>query len=31
MNRDYGADAPRTPASLGIAGLDAAALEDLVS
>jgi opine dehydrogenase len=31
MNRDYGTEAPRTPASLGIAGLDAAALEDLVS
>ncbi len=31
MNRDYGAEAPRTPTSLGIAGLDAAALEDLVS
>lgn len=31
MNRDYGAEAPRTPASLGVAGLDAAALNDLVS
>jgi len=31
VNRTYGAEAPRTPASLGIAGLDAAALEDLVS
>jgi len=30
-SRDYRAEAPRTPASLGIAGLDALALKDLVS
>lgn len=31
MKRDYRAEAPRTPATLGIAGLDATALEHLVS
>ncbi len=31
MQRDYRAEAPHTPASLGIAGLDAAGLRDLVS
>jgi opine dehydrogenase len=31
MNRAYTADAPRTPASLGIAGLNPRELEDLVS
>ena len=29
MNRDYRAEAPRTPESLGIGGLSAAALHDL--
>jgi len=31
MNRDYRAEAPHTPAALGIGGLDASALQQLVS
>jgi len=31
MKRDYRAEAARTPASLGISGLDSAALVDVVS